>query len=146
MIRAFLFGFSAVLVVGCGESAGSPADTRAPAPQTQTATVAPEVDALSAELKRGKRVFMRCRACHTLGEGERHGTGPNLHGMYGREAAALSDFNYSQALTESGLVWDTQTMDAWLERPSKLVPGRAWCSRACPRPRTGRRWTPICGR
>lgn len=76
-----------------------------------------------ADLSNGQRQFRRCQSCHTLNEGGRHTVGPNLYGIMGAPAAAQERFSYSSQLTESGLVWDAATMDAWLENPRGLVPG-----------------------
>lgn len=76
-----------------------------------------------ADLSNGQRQFRRCQSCHTLNEGGRHTVGPNLYGIINAPAAAQERFSYSRQLTESGLVWDAATMDAWLENPRSMVPG-----------------------
>ena len=43
--------------------------------------------------------------------------------MFGRKAGSLPDYRYSQALKDSGLTWNDQTLDAWLANPRRLVPG-----------------------
>ena len=80
-----------------------------------------ELDAKQQRL--GRLAFIRCRACHTLGEGEDSKVGPNLHDFYGNEAATRTSFGYSEALTESGIVWDEDTLARWLQNPADLVPG-----------------------
>ncbi len=75
-------------------------------------------------LAEGAQVFRKCAACHTLGEGERNKVGPNLWGMFGREAATAEGFTrYSKAMKESGIVWDDARLDTYLESPRKAVPG-----------------------
>jgi cytochrome c len=49
--------------------------------------------------------------------------GPNLHGVFGRRAAAVAGFAYSPALAQSGLVWTPASLDAWLANPAGFVTG-----------------------
>jgi nitrite reductase (NO-forming) len=49
--------------------------------------------------------------------------GPSLAGIMSRKAGTESGYNYSPAMKQSGLVWDTNTLDAYLADPQKLVPG-----------------------
>ncbi|MEM9209447.1 MAG: hypothetical protein AAGA61_09380, partial [Pseudomonadota bacterium] len=37
-------------------------------------------------LQRGKILFLQCRACHSLMADDGHRVGPNLAGLFGREA------------------------------------------------------------
>lgn len=86
---------------------------------TQTTNTASDDAAL---LKRGRIMFLRCRSCHTLNEGGRHLTGPNLHGLLDAKSAA-KDYAYSDALKESGVVWTEENLDKWIESPNGLVKG-----------------------
>ena len=71
----------------------------------------------------GERLFrQRCAACHSLEEGGR-GTGPTLFALLDREAGIVGGASYSRAMQDSGLVWDRQTLDRFLENPAALVPG-----------------------
>lgn len=69
----------------------------------------------------GEKVFRKCKACHTLEEGKNR-VGPSLYGVIGREAGAVEDFKYSEAMMESGLTWDDETLAAYLEKPRDVVP------------------------
>lgn len=51
---------------------------------------------------KGKKVYNKCKACHTLEEGKNK-AGPSLAGVIGRAAAAVDGFKYSKALKGSGL-------------------------------------------
>lgn len=71
----------------------------------------------------GQKVFKRCVACHTVDEGGKNKVGPNLWGVFGSTAGARpTGYKYSDALKESGIVWDDATMSEYLENPRKMVP------------------------
>lgn len=72
---------------------------------------------------RGKLVFMRCAACHSVAPGAAAKVGPNLVGVVGRAAAASPGFKYSSSLKAAKLTWNEATLDNWLRRPTGLVPG-----------------------
>jgi len=70
----------------------------------------------------GKKVFNKCKACHSLEEGKNK-VGPSLHGVVGRAAASVKGFKYSKAMSEAGLTWDEATIKKYLAKPKDLVPG-----------------------
>lgn len=71
----------------------------------------------------GAKLFLQCRACHTVNAGGTQAIGPNLSGVLGAKAASKPGYNYSAALKKANLTWSKPAMDAWLARPSKLAPG-----------------------
>ena len=85
-------------------------------------------DPLVPDLKKGAKVFKKCKACHTLKEGEADKIGPNLYGMFSRGVAAKEGFNYSKAMRTKApeiVQWNDETLDAYLKKPSKYVKGTA---------------------
>jgi len=70
-----------------------------------------EPEFAAADLKRGQLLSLACAACHSFGAGEKTIVGPNLHGVFGRPAGAVEDFDYSHALRSSGLVWTPHALD-----------------------------------
>ena len=73
------------------------------------------------DVKVGKKVFKKCKACHTVKEGK-HKVGPSLFNIVGAEAGAIEEYKYSKAMLESGLTWDEATLREFLSRPKKLLP------------------------
>lgn len=71
----------------------------------------------------GAAIFRQCASCHQTGANARGGFGPQLNGLFGRRAGATADFAYSAAMKQSGIVWNEQTLSAFLRDPEKVVPG-----------------------
>jgi cytochrome c len=71
----------------------------------------------------GEHVFLKCRACHQIGEGAHDSVGPVLNGVVGRKAGIYPDYNYSEANKNSGLTWDEATLKEYLKNPQAKVPG-----------------------
>lgn len=93
------------------------------AAQGETQTAKDAAPTQSTDYKRGKLLFIQCRACHDLQPSPVEKVGPNLAGIVGRSAGQVADFSYSPALRGAKLVWDVATLDRWLEKPGALVPG-----------------------
>ena len=72
---------------------------------------------------KGKKVFNKCKSCHTLKAGK-HRVGPSLFGVIGRAAGTAEGFKkYSKPMKESGITWDEASLDTFLTKPKKMVPG-----------------------
>lgn len=82
----------------------------------------PSVASLSGDVKAGKKIFKKCKSCHSLKEGK-DGVGPSLYKVIGADAGARDGFKYSKAMAGSGLVWDTQTLSEFLSNPKKALKG-----------------------
>jgi cytochrome c len=83
------------------------------------AMVARPAWAESGDAARGRIVYAQCQICHQI---DRNGIGPRHMGLFGRKAGSLRDYIYSTALKNSGIVWNEQTLDQWLQGPSTMVP------------------------
>ena len=69
---------------------------------------------------RGEALYARCRGCHSI---ERNRIGPMHRGLFGRAAGSVAGFAYSEAMKNSGIVWDEATLDDFLAHPRQTVPG-----------------------
>jgi len=85
--------------------------------------------ALDGDPARGREVYSRCLACHSI---DANLVGPKHRGLFGRKAGSLPDFDYSPALKRSGIVWDEASLDRWIQDPNKLVPGNKMFVRLVP--------------
>jgi glucose/arabinose dehydrogenase/cytochrome c2 len=85
------------------------------------------VTASAQDANAGKTTFTQmCGLCHSAEAGDNGGgQGPNLQGVYGRDAAADPNFGYTQALRGADLTWDAATLDRFLASPTTVVPGSA---------------------
>ena len=88
-----------------------------------TILAAPHAAIAAGDAAMGGKLFLQCRACHTVGAAEASGIGPNLSGVVGAKAGTRAGYVYSPAMAASGLVWTPTTLDAFLTRPMTLVPG-----------------------
>ena len=81
--------------------------------------VFPKISSAAEEADLGKQLFeKRCTGCHSL---DRNKEGPNLKGVYGRQAGTAPNFNYSTALKSANFVWDDQRLEKWLTDTQSLV-------------------------
>ncbi len=74
----------------------------------------------------GEVVFKKCQACHQVGEGAENRVGPHLNGLFGRKAAGIEGFRYSDSLERAGtngLEWHVETLHPYLENPRSFASG-----------------------
>lgn len=70
----------------------------------------------------GQKVFNKCKACHSVQAGKNR-VGPSLAGIVGRPAGTAEGYNYSDAMKNSGITWDEESLDKFLTKPKDMVPG-----------------------
>ncbi|WP_313958428.1 c-type cytochrome [Chelativorans salis] len=79
--------------------------------------------AATAQQADGERLFQqRCGGCHST-EAGRNRIGPHLSGVIGRAAGSIEGARYSDAMRDSGIVWDNQLLDTFLAAPREMVSG-----------------------
>jgi cytochrome c len=115
-------GALAVLLLACTEqSAEKPATDSVAA--DRVAVVVDKAPAENPVMTQGKRVFSSCAGCHTINTDGGSSIGPNLWGVVGSAAGSKSDFAYSDALKESGVIWTLESLDSYIENPASFMPG-----------------------
>ncbi len=76
-----------------------------------------------ANVDNGAKIFKKCASCHTIGKGEAAKVGPNLHAILGKKRAAMSGFNYSEAMKAKGGAWDVESISQFITKPKDFIPG-----------------------
>lgn len=105
----------------------APAATQTTTAATATATpTAPaagiEAKLASADLAKGKKVFNKCKACHSIENGKNK-TGPSLYGVVGRKVDSEPGYKYSGKLEAAAKVWTPDNLDKFLTKPRAFAPG-----------------------
>jgi cytochrome c len=72
--------------------------------------------------EKGEKVFNKCKVCHNVEE-KKNKLGPYLVGIFGRPAGSVEGFKYSDAMKTSGIVWEDDTLAAYLKDPKGYIPG-----------------------
>jgi len=75
---------------------------------------------LAGDAARGETLYEACQDCHSL---DKNDVGPRHRGVFGRKAASLPDYDYSDALKSTKIVWNEETLDKWLTDPQAVAPG-----------------------
>ena len=126
---------ASLAVVSCSEQETDSAPTASPPSSQEETEPAPAkdlpkrglADALaemdpSCNKALAEQSITQCRVCHSFDAGQPNLTGPNLFGIYNKDAATMENFAYSPTLREAGIVWDEATLDAFLENPPAYLP------------------------
>ena len=79
--------------------------------------------AVAGDPANGQKLFKKCEACHSLEEGKKK-IGPSLYKVFGATPGQVAKFRYSKGMVEygkTGVVWDEETLDAWLTKPKDVI-------------------------
>ena len=71
----------------------------------------------------GKKVFKKCSACHSIKEGGKNNIGPKLWSVMFRPVASITDYKYSNALSDYKKEWTWEEMNGFLLKPSSWIKG-----------------------
>jgi cytochrome c len=112
---------AAFIIASCSQEASSTNESGA----TASSSVSSQSNESLSPAERGQRLFAQetCATCHTVKEGDVNRIGPNLYDVVGREAGQVEGFAYTKAVTESGITWTEENLDAFLENPQGFMRG-----------------------
>jgi cytochrome c len=74
----------------------------------------------------GQKLFRQCAVCHPITPGGRNTLGPNLLGVFDRQAGVVPGYNYSTAMRAkgaAGLTWSEDNLRGYLANPRSFLPG-----------------------
>ena len=77
----------------------------------------------TANIEKGMKISRQCKACHDFSKELKLKTGPPLWGIVDRKAAIISDFSYSEALTNFKKIWTVEELFYFLDEPKKYIEG-----------------------
>lgn len=63
-----------------------------------------------------------CLKCHKLQPGNNE-KGPQLMRIYGAKSALLADYQYTDAMKNSNMVWNAENLDKYIAHPKQTVVG-----------------------
>ena len=75
------------------------------------------------DIERGRKLYIQCRACHSLKPNETNRIGPSLYGIINHQAGSIEGYEYSEALKQSNVYWNLDNLDQWIEKPYEMIPG-----------------------
>ncbi len=79
--------------------------------------------ALAQDATKGAAVFKKCAICHNIGPGATNKIGPELNGLDGRHSGSAAGYDYSEANKKSGIVWNKDMFEKYINDPRGVVPG-----------------------
>jgi len=112
------------LLLGCAMTAAMILSITLAAPAC--AQTGPGVEPLGDAEKGAELWDIECAACHEIGHDPEDSIGPHLNRIFGRRAAAINGFHYSESIQRmgrDGLIWTFRTLDAYIANPYALVSG-----------------------
>ena len=72
----------------------------------------------------GRQLYDRhCRSCHGGTGPADSPIGPSLSGIVGRKAGTTASGIHSRAATDSGIVWDRESLRRFVSAPQREIPG-----------------------
>ncbi len=76
------------------------------------------------DVEKGKRVFNKCKSCHTVDKGGKNGIGPNLWNVVNAQKGFHEGFKYSKAIEAMAATnWTYENLNAFLLKPRDYANG-----------------------
>ena len=75
------------------------------------------------DVEHGKKVFLKCAACHSINQGGKNKIGPKLWNVMFRPVGSVTDYKYSKALSGYKKDWNWEEMNGFLIKPSTWIKG-----------------------
>lgn len=85
--------------------------------------VAPTFAFADAHIKKGEKVFKKCKSCHTVKK-KKNKVGPHLVDIFGRAAGSVEGYKYSKGMKAKAAEignWDEAKLDGFLTNPKKYL-------------------------
>ena len=108
-----------------GDASETPPAIESPAPTPTpkaSASEAKDDESATGASASPPQAFSQCSVCHSTEAGKTI-IGPSLAGVYGSKAGAVTGFQFSTAMKNSGLTWNAASLDKFLADPKAVVPG-----------------------
>ena len=74
-------------------------------------------------VEKGKKVFKKCAACHSINADGGNKIGPKLWNVMFRPVGSITDYKYSKALSSYDKEWTWEEMNGFLIKPAKWIKG-----------------------
>ncbi len=80
------------------------------------ALIAPTLALAEGDAAKGKKKFIKCKACHQVGPAAKNTLGPHLNGILGRKAGSVEGYEYSEPMKASGIEWTQENLTKWISK------------------------------